>query len=61
MNLPAVGLGPDKAAPLKTLCQEPDPILRRPEDLYEIASAASEDVDVAAQWILFKRRLHPCR
>jgi len=31
-----------------------------PEDFYEVASGAPEDVDIPAQWILYKRRLCLC-
>src|ERR1700744_578316 len=60
MDLPAVGLGPDKTAPLKPLREKPDSVLRCPEDFYEVAPAAPEDVDVASQRILFKRCLYLC-
>lgn len=58
MDLATVGLGPSKTASFKPLREQPDSVLRSPENLYQIAPTAPEDVDVAAQLILLKRCLH---
>jgi hypothetical protein len=37
MDLATVGLGPDKAASFKPLCEKPDSVLGCPKDLHQIA------------------------
>jgi hypothetical protein len=49
MDLAAVGLGPYKTASFKPLREQPDSVLRGPENLYQIAATAPEDVDIPAQ------------
>lgn len=58
MDLAAVGLGPYKTASFKPLREQPDSVLRGPENLYQIAATAPEDVDIPAQGILLKRYLY---
>ena len=49
MDLATIGLGPDKTASFKPLREQPDSVLRGPENLYQIAATAPENVDIPVQ------------
>jgi hypothetical protein len=59
-DLAAISLRPDEAAAFEPLGEQPQPVVSRPQNLDEVATAAAEDEDIAAQGILFERRLHLC-
>ena len=57
-TLPDVGLRPDEAAALESLGQQHQALAVEPQHLEDVAAAAAEDEDVAAERVLGERGLH---
>src|ERR1039457_1162937 len=56
-DAPGLGLRPNKSAPLKTLRQQAHSVAVTPQQLHQVASAATECEDVTAERILRQRHL----